>query len=127
VHLASLADPDLPVGERLIAVLAAQAAERVSDLARPHPFRLDRGDRERAGRRSGRLGPALRSCRETAPVPRLLPCGSHDGRPAMSIATCHTVPMAPVTTAPSLNKYIGHSLSSRSRDQATRSSAYRCP
>ena len=81
-----------------------------SGLARPHPFRLDRGDREHAGRCSSRLGPALRSRREVASNRAFCSCGSQDGHPAMSVATCHTVLMAPVMTASSPNEYIGESL-----------------
>ena len=54
MHLDSLADPDLAIGERLVAVLAAQAAERDPGLAHPHLLQLDRGDRERAGQVSSR-------------------------------------------------------------------------
>ena len=59
VHFDSLTDPDPPIGERLVAVLAAQSAERDPGPARPHPLRLDRGDRDRARRRpAGSQGPS---------------------------------------------------------------------
>ena len=48
MHLDLLANPDLPIGELLVVVLAEQAAEQDPGLARPHPLRLDEGDRERA-------------------------------------------------------------------------------
>jgi hypothetical protein len=57
----SPADPDLPIGERLVAILAAHAAEQDPGLVRPHLLWLDRGDRERAGWCFSRRGPALRS------------------------------------------------------------------
>ncbi len=106
MHLDTLTHLDSLVAERLVAILAAQMAERDACLARLHPLRLDCADRERAGRSPAGLdqpfAPGLNS-----PSHHVFSlCGSQDGQPAMSVATCHTVLTAPLITASSLNEYI---------------------
>ena len=49
------------------------------------------------------FAPGLNSPRKRA----FSSCGSQDGQPAMSVATCYTVLMEPVITASSPNEYIG--------------------
>jgi len=85
MHLDLLANPDLPIGELLVVVLAEQPAEQDPGLARPHPFRPDQGDRERADAK-------------IALEPRLLLVRSPGGHPAM--------PIAPVMIGFFLNEYI---------------------
>src|SRR5207248_2156621 len=67
-----LRHPDPPIAERLVAADAAQAAERDPGACRPHPLRLDRGDREGARGRAPGLVPALRAGCEGAVEPGLL-------------------------------------------------------
>ena len=105
VRLVSLSAPDLPIGKAAGSRSRHAYGRTESGLARPHTFRLDRGDRGRAGRRADRLGPAVRPVAKPPPYRAFCPCGSHDGRPAVLVATRRTALMEPVTTASSPNKF----------------------
>jgi hypothetical protein len=94
-----------------VAVNAAQAAERDPGPCRPHPLRLDRGDREGARRPAFGLVPALRAGREGAVEPGLLLVRSQLGQAATPVTACQMAVMSPSMTISSPNEYITVSLS----------------